>query len=177
MGLKSSHWCCLKACFKGYTFCFTTFLVRSSTGAQQSHERAPKKRSNELERSKFRQQVQSFVCVHAWRRVTFIFWEMLKNVSEVTLVTTNIFSLKILNFVQTLVECKVADGNCKINTINLIDLVRRCKSSKRRSNGSSRRWSETILPLAARSLPVFGTSSSISPPSSPRPPLKWRMTC
>ncbi len=41
MGLKSSHWSCLKACFKGYTFCFTTFLVRPSTGAQQSHEQAP----------------------------------------------------------------------------------------------------------------------------------------
>jgi hypothetical protein len=26
----------------GHTFCCTTFLVRSSTGAQQSHERAPK---------------------------------------------------------------------------------------------------------------------------------------
>ncbi len=67
MGLKSSHWCCLKACFKGYTFCFTIFLVRPSTGAQQSHKRAPKKRSNDLGRSKFRQQVQSFVCVPPWR--------------------------------------------------------------------------------------------------------------
>jgi hypothetical protein len=37
---------------------------------------------------------------------------MLKNVSEVTLVTKNIFFLKILNFVQSFVECKVslADG-------------------------------------------------------------------
>ncbi len=42
MGLKSSHWSCLKACFKGYTFCLTRFLVRPSTGAQQSHERASK---------------------------------------------------------------------------------------------------------------------------------------
>jgi hypothetical protein len=25
MGLKSSPWACLKPCFKGYTFCFTTF--------------------------------------------------------------------------------------------------------------------------------------------------------
>jgi hypothetical protein len=25
MGLKSSHWSCLKASFKGYTFCFTRF--------------------------------------------------------------------------------------------------------------------------------------------------------
>jgi hypothetical protein len=44
-----------------------------------------KKRSNDLERSKFRQQVQSFVCVQPRRRVTFKFWEMLKNASEVTL--------------------------------------------------------------------------------------------
>jgi hypothetical protein len=60
MGLKSSHWSCLKACFKGYTLCFTTFLVRPSTEAQQSHEEAQKKRSNDLERLKFR---VSFVCI------------------------------------------------------------------------------------------------------------------
>jgi hypothetical protein len=37
---------------------------------------------------------------------------MLKNVSEVALVTKNIFFLKILNFVQSFGECKVslADG-------------------------------------------------------------------
>jgi hypothetical protein len=70
MGLKSSHWSCLKAWFKGYTFCLTTFLVRPSTGAQQNHDE-PQKRSNHLERSKFRQQVQSFVCVPPWRCVTF----------------------------------------------------------------------------------------------------------
>jgi hypothetical protein len=45
--------------------------------------------------------------------VTFKFWELLKNASEVTLVTKNIFFLKILNLVQSFVECKVslADGN------------------------------------------------------------------
>ncbi len=91
IGLKISNCSRLKACFKGYTFCLTTFLARPSTGAQQSHERAPKC-SNDLERSKFRQQVQSFVCVHPWRRVTFKFLEMLKNASEVTLVPKNIFS-------------------------------------------------------------------------------------
>jgi hypothetical protein len=42
MGLKSSHWSCLEACFKGYTFFFETFTVRPSIGAQRSHERAPK---------------------------------------------------------------------------------------------------------------------------------------
>jgi hypothetical protein len=87
MGLKSSHWSCSKARFKGYTFCFTTFLVRPSSGAHQSHERAPKK-------------VQSFVCVPPWRRVTFKFLEMLKNSSDVTFVSKNIFFLKILNSVQ-----------------------------------------------------------------------------
>jgi hypothetical protein len=56
---------------------------------------SPKKSSNGLERSKFRQQVQSFACVHPWRRVTFKFWEMLKNASEVTLVSKTIFSCKI----------------------------------------------------------------------------------
>jgi hypothetical protein len=37
---------------------------------------------------------------------------MPKNVSEVTLVPKDIFFLKVLNFVQSLVECKVslADG-------------------------------------------------------------------
>jgi hypothetical protein len=45
--------------------------------------------------------------------VAFKFWKILKNVSEVTLVTNNIFFLKILNFVVSFVECKVslADGN------------------------------------------------------------------
>jgi hypothetical protein len=44
--------------------------------------------------------------------VTFKFREMLKNVSEVTLVTKIFFFPKILNFVHSFVECKVslADG-------------------------------------------------------------------
>jgi hypothetical protein len=47
--------------------------------------------------------------------VTFKFWELLKNASEVTLVLKNIFFLKILNLVQSFVECKVslADGITK----------------------------------------------------------------
>ncbi len=56
----------------------------------------PQKRSNDLERSKFCQQVQSFVCVYPWRLVTFKFWEMLKNASEATLVPKIISFLKIL---------------------------------------------------------------------------------
>ncbi len=44
--------------------------------------------------------------------MTFKIWELLKNASEVTLVPKNIFYLKILNLVQSFVECKVslADG-------------------------------------------------------------------
>jgi hypothetical protein len=56
-GLKSLHWFCLKACFKGYTFCFTTFLVSPSTGAQQSHEQTLKNVQMTLKD-------QSFVCVY-----------------------------------------------------------------------------------------------------------------
>jgi hypothetical protein len=36
-----------------------------------------KKRLNDLKRSRYCQQVQSFVCVRPWRRVTFKFWKML----------------------------------------------------------------------------------------------------
>jgi hypothetical protein len=47
--------------------------------------------------------------------VTFKFWELLKNASKVTLVPKNIFFLKILNLVQSFVECKVslADGTSR----------------------------------------------------------------
>jgi hypothetical protein len=63
MGLKSLHWSCLKACFKGYTFCFTTFLVRPSTGAQQSHEQAPKNVQMTLKDQSFVNKFKvSFVC-------------------------------------------------------------------------------------------------------------------
>jgi hypothetical protein len=44
----------------------------------------PQKPSNDLERSKFCQQVQILVRVLTWRCVTFKFGEMLKNASEVT---------------------------------------------------------------------------------------------
>jgi hypothetical protein len=72
--------------------------------------------------------------VQPWRRVTFKFFEMLKNVSEVTLVTKNIFSLKILNFVQSFVECKVslADGtSCDVG------ITFKCWSSTNNSSISS----------------------------------------
>ncbi len=73
----------------------------------------PQKTFNDLEGSKFRKQVQSFVCVQTWRCVTFKFWEMLKNASEVTLVQKNIFFfLKIWNLVQSFVKCKVSLADC-----------------------------------------------------------------
>jgi hypothetical protein len=63
MGLNSSHWPCLKACFKDYTFCVTTFLVRPSTGAQQSQQRAPKNVQMTLKDQSFANKVEvSFVC-------------------------------------------------------------------------------------------------------------------
>ncbi len=110
MGFKSSHWSCLKAWFKGYTFCFTS-LARPSTGAQQSHWTSLKKRSNDFETSKFRQQVQNFVCVPPWRCVTFKFGEIIKIDPKVTLVL-NFSFVKISNFLRSFVECKVslADG-------------------------------------------------------------------
>jgi hypothetical protein len=53
----------LKACFKGYTLSFTTFLVRPSTEAQQRHERAPKIVQMTLEDQSFVKKVKvSFVC-------------------------------------------------------------------------------------------------------------------
>jgi hypothetical protein len=64
MGSKSSHWSGLKAWFKGYTSCFTTFLVRPSTGAQQSHEQAPKNVQMTLKDQSFVKKFKvSFVCL------------------------------------------------------------------------------------------------------------------
>jgi hypothetical protein len=49
--------------------------------------------------------------------VTYKFWKLLKNASEVTLVPKIIVFLKILNLVQSFVECKVslADGSFLAN--------------------------------------------------------------
>jgi hypothetical protein len=46
---------------------------------------------------------------------------MLKNVSEATLVTKSIFFLKILNFAQSFVECKVslADGILALGPVQI----------------------------------------------------------
>jgi hypothetical protein len=69
----------LKAWFKSYTFCFTTFLGRPSTGAQQSHEGAPKTVQMTLKDQSFVNKFKvSFVCPSE-DGVTFKFWEMLKN--------------------------------------------------------------------------------------------------
>jgi hypothetical protein len=46
------------------TFCFTTFLVRPSIGAQQSHERAPKNVQMTLKDQSFVNKLKvSFVCL------------------------------------------------------------------------------------------------------------------
>jgi hypothetical protein len=50
----------------------------------------PQKCTNDLERSKFCNQVQSFVCVQPLKTWGFKFWEMLKNASEVTIVQKKI---------------------------------------------------------------------------------------
>jgi hypothetical protein len=78
MGLKTSIWSCLKACFKGYNILFYNIFGQTIYWSTAKPWTSPKKHSNDLERSKFRQQVQSFACVPPWRRVTFEFWEMLK---------------------------------------------------------------------------------------------------
>ncbi len=92
MGLKSSRWSSLKACFKGYTFYFTTFLVRPSTGAQRGHERPPKNVQMTLkDQSSVNKFKVLFLCIpeDVWPSN---FGKMLKNASEVTLVRTkNIF--------------------------------------------------------------------------------------
>ncbi len=58
--------------------------------------------------------------------MTFKFWKLLKNASEVTLVPENIFSLKILNLVQSFVECKVslADGTTHKFSPLVVDLCK-----------------------------------------------------
>jgi hypothetical protein len=64
IGLKSSHWSSLKACFKGYTFCLTTFLVRPSTGAQRGHERPQKNVQMTLKDQSFVNKFKaSFMCI------------------------------------------------------------------------------------------------------------------
>jgi hypothetical protein len=92
MGLKSSHSSCLKACFLGLRILFYKIFGQTIYWSTAKLWMSPKKRSNDLERSKFRQQVQSFVCVPPWRHVTFKFWEMLNNATEVTLVPKTFFT-------------------------------------------------------------------------------------
>jgi hypothetical protein len=86
MGLKSSHWSCLKACSKGYTFSFTTFLVRPFTGAQQSHERAPKHVQMILKDQSFVNKFKVLFLCNPEDMCPSNFGKCLKNASEVTLV-------------------------------------------------------------------------------------------
>jgi hypothetical protein len=111
MGLYSSHWSCSKACFNDYTYCFTTFLVRPSTGAQQSHERAPKNVQMTLKDQTFVNKFKVlFVCLPEVCDL-----QILGNAQKCLRGNFSIkkyFFLKNLNFVQSFVECKVslADG-------------------------------------------------------------------
>jgi hypothetical protein len=66
MGLNSWHWSCLKVWFKGYTFCLTIFFGQTIYWSTAKPWTSPKKCSNDLERSNFCQQVQSFVRVPSW---------------------------------------------------------------------------------------------------------------
>ncbi len=69
MGLKSLHWFCLKAWIKRATHSVLKHFWSDHLLDQK------KKRSNDLERSTFCQQVQSFLCVPPLRCVAFTFWE------------------------------------------------------------------------------------------------------
>ncbi len=139
MGLNSSHiglvWKLVSRATLSVLQHFGQTIYRSTAKPWTS----PKKRSDDLGRSKLGQQVQSFVCVPPWRRVTFKFWEKLKNASEVTLVIKNIFFLKNLNFVRSFVECKVslADG--------IFNLVLRLVASRLGSNNHKKLKSSLIL--------------------------------
>ncbi len=105
--------------FKGLHILFYYIFGQTIYWSTAKPWTSPRERSNDFERLKFRQQVQSFVCVPPWRRVTFTFWEMFKNASEVTLAPKKILFLKILNFVQSFVECKVslADGSMSTDRV------------------------------------------------------------
>ncbi len=151
MGLKSSHWSYLKACFKGYTFCFTTFLVRPSTGAQQSHERAPKN-------FKWPWKIEVLS-----RRLKFRLCATLKTCdiqilgNPLKCLRGNLgnnffffFFLKVLNFVQSFVECKVSltDGTSRFQD-QWFRFYARCGGSDLRrlwcSSRSTQDWKDRIF--------------------------------
>ncbi len=90
MGLKSSHWSCLNLVLRA-TYSVLQYFRSNHLLDHSEAMNDPQKRSNDLERSKFCPQVQSFVFVHPWSLVTFKFRELLKNASEVTLVTKKNF--------------------------------------------------------------------------------------
>ncbi len=110
MGLKSSHWSCLKAWFKGSTFCFRGFLVRPSTGAQRSHERAPKKVQMTLKGQSVVKKFKVSSTSSKFRLCASLKTcdlQILGNAQKCpTLVRKNIFSLKF----WTLCKVSVADG-------------------------------------------------------------------
>jgi hypothetical protein len=81
----------------------------------------PQKCSNDLERSMFANKFKvSFVCILEDVRPSNV-RKCLKTSEVTTSVPKNIYFLKILNFVQSFVECKVslADGKYNTRTVSL----------------------------------------------------------
>ncbi len=71
-GFKELTLVLLESLFQGLHILFHNIFGQTIYwGTAKTWTSPKKKRSNDLEKSKFRQQVQSFVCVHPWRRVIF----------------------------------------------------------------------------------------------------------
>ncbi len=107
-GFKELKLVLLESLFLGLRILFYYIVGQTIYWSTAIPWTSPKTRSNDLERSKFRQQVQSFVCVPPWRRLTFEFLEMLINASEVTLVPKIFFSLKFSTLCKVLWSAKWA---------------------------------------------------------------------
>ncbi len=125
MGLKSSHWSCLKACLKGYTFCFTTFwsdhLLEHNKAINEPQKMFKWAWKIEVSSasSKFRLCASLKTCD---LQILGNAWKCLRgNRSN----KRHFFSLKILNFVQSFVECKVslADGTWVVTALRVRPVV------------------------------------------------------
>jgi hypothetical protein len=102
MGLKSSHWSCSKAWFKGYTFCFTTFLDHLLEHSEAMNE--PQKTFKWAWKIKVSSTSSKF-CLRASLKTCDL--QFLWNAWKCLRVPKDIFFLKISNFVQSFVECKL----------------------------------------------------------------------
>ncbi len=162
MGIKSSHWSCLKACFKCYTFCFTTFLVRPSTGAQQRHERAQKGKKKTFKwpckikvsstRLKFRLYATLKTCD---LQILGNAWKCL--IGNLGKKKKRSFSSKKLNFVQSFVECKVSLADVRywhywtisssIYGVSLYFIQRPDSKRKKKMRKEKKNWLNDRLPI------------------------------